>query len=227
MASFDLKPQGATNNVSPPIGQMMMRPGAAIAKAMPSGDQIVWTLPRSPVPPQLEGKVSDSMWAATWDKVTQKYIADMERQKDYYVKMFGNMPMCPCCLICIGMKQVSAQRELMEMSHEMEQAWLALVAAEHEKWSQFGVAVTIAQELRVTGNSNGGARSCQVKCGLTFSLGPAGPSAPSAYAPPLYPAAGGGADIGSELQKLNQLRKEGALSETEFADAKAVLLGGR
>ena len=234
MASFDLKPQDATNKAMPPIAQMMWRPGDAIAKAVPSAEEIVWTLPRSPVPPQLEGRVTDGMWAATWDRVQQKVVADTERQKEYMVKQFGNMPMCPCCLCCLACKQVSLVQELQQMSHDMEQAWLSLAAAEHERWAPYGVAVTIAHEVRVAGTSHG-ANSTQVKVGLTFSLGqgaaPSAPSAPLAYAapapfaPPV--AAGGGGGIGSELEKLNRLRLDGALSEAEFAAAKAKLLGGR
>ena len=47
---------------------------------------------------------------------------------------------------------------------------------------------------------------------------------PPAYAPPPPPPQPGGVDVVAELTKLSQLRDAGALSDTEFAAAKAKLL---
>lgn len=46
-----------------------------------------------------------------------------------------------------------------------------------------------------------------------------------AYAPPPPPPPAGGTDVVAELTKLSQLRDTGALSDAEFAAAKAKLLG--
>jgi len=56
------------------------------------------------------------------------------------------------------------------------------------------------------------------------------PPAPQAAAPPPAPAPAaapsGGGDLVAQLQQLDQLRQQGAITEEEFSAAKARLIGG-
>ena len=51
------------------------------------------------------------------------------------------------------------------------------------------------------------------------------PVTPEPPAPPAPPAASAGSDIIAKLQQLGELHQQGVLSDAEFAQAKALILG--
>jgi hypothetical protein len=228
---FELKPMGSTNDTTTRIGMGFM--GGGNADTIPKIDDIVWTTPRQPLPMQLQGRVPEAEWVATFDALRARCSEDLEFHREMIANALdtGGLPGIPCCLPCIVHRAISklssTQREMITWGHASKQAWLSLVQAEQARYAPYGVHVTIAKELR--GRSEG-------DVGLKFDVGdfpatavavavePALSQAPmDRYAQSTSPDRGG--DLAGQLEKMAKLHGAGALSDDEFRAAKNKALG--
>ena len=247
-ASFELKPMGSTNQQVPanPAAILFGAPNA-MAAMIPKIEEIVWTNGRTPVPMLLAGRVPDDVWASTFDSVYARTAEDIasaqETMENFHRNATGGLPMIPCCVPCIIMKQIcgGGMRGHMQKAMAQQQAWVKLAQNEQQKYSPYNVTVTFAQEMRTSSSLHDhGHRSHMVTVGLKFDVGAAPSVAPTAVvaqgvivsAPPMGemvrdPAQPGSVSVSvsDELAKLSDLRKTGAIDDDEFAAAKAKVLG--
>ena len=229
MSSFELKPMGSTNQNVPGVGATFLRPGAAMAEALPTIEDVVWTANRSPVPPPLADRVPGEVWARTFDAVRSRCAADLERGKETLVKFTGGLPFIPCCVPCIVCRGFSNMSRLQAAALEADRAWLDLAQSEQKTYAAYGVSVTIATEMQMSG-AGSNRKLHNAKVGLRFETGPA--AAASEYGPPVVVTAEPVSQhmerpdegLASQLEKLSDLHRKGALTEAEYAAAKTKLL---
>lgn len=159
MPTFELKPMGTTNNKHVGMGAMLSRGGHAMAAAIPTIDDVVWTAERSVVPPQFAGRIPAEVWASTFDALRTRYAADLETAREGIKSFGGGLPMIPCCVPCIIIAGGSRMGELQQRAHEMEQAWLTLVQSEQAKYQPYGGARSLCNSCRaVYPNGSRGSR---------------------------------------------------------------------
>ena len=60
---------GSTNDKQVDMGSIFLHGAAAMTSAIPQPHEIVWTCPREPLPPHIQGRVPEAVWAATFDAV--------------------------------------------------------------------------------------------------------------------------------------------------------------
>mmetsp|Transcript_59226 Transcript_59226/g.176014 ORF Transcript_59226/g.176014 Transcript_59226/m.176014 type:complete len:193 (-) Transcript_59226:29-607(-) len=188
-----------------------LKPQIQINILTKSVDEIVWTHPRSPVPPVLAGRISKATWARTFDAVRGQY-------DEYLSAIKGIRPIIfiPCLVPC-------SMPKMMKISQDWQDNWLALVQSQAEIYTPLGVQVTLAKELHCMGS--GSSRNIRNEIvGLSFELGPEVQAQQHIYAPSgqIRP----GDDLVSKLSKLNELHKAGAISGKEYEVAKAKILTG-
>ena len=233
MSSFELKPMGATNDPHVGIGRIRARGVGALAGAIPAIDEVVFTHARLPPPPQLIGRVPEELWMNTYDAVRTR-TAEVNEMRRSFLQNGGNLPHIICCVPCIiGIRfaQSGDQQKAMQAS---QLAWLKLVQHEQEQYAPYGVHVSLATEARV--RTIGAAEhrrvvSDKVNVGLQFDMAPATgvvnaivAAVPVAPTPEKMEERARGGSLADEIAKLSQLHDAGALTVTEFADAKAKLL---
>ena len=105
----------------------------------------------------------------------------------------------------------------------LDQAWLALAQGEQAKYAPYGVHVALATETRVSGGDDTRVRTREVNVGLKFEA--ADPVDGVVVEAPALQEPIERAGIASELEALVALHQKGALTDGEFAAAKAKLLG--
>lgn len=238
MSSFELKPQGSTNETDVNLGAAFIGGTKALAKALPSIDEIVWTHPRYPIPSLLVGRVSDDTWACTFDAVKARVGADLQFQRDQLEGGASCLPLIPCCVCCIVCASFGSFGDLQQQAMMAQREWLALAESEQQRYRPVGVSVTVAKEIRTRGGGSH-RRIAHETVGLRFEVGPAPATtttdacAPAyvpttttapAYVPSAQKIDRADHDIVAKLEKLNQLHLTGALDKDEYAAAKAKLL---
>ena len=220
MPTFELKPMGSTNDKRVGHGAIFMKGGGAIASTIPRPEEIVWTCQRAPLPPQLAGRVPDAVWAATFDAVAQRVAEDNEMRVRALNTLGGPMiPCCVCCRVCTAFASVG---KIQEEQQRSDQAWLALAQGEQAKYAPYGVHVALATETRVSGGDDTRVRTREVNVGLKFEA--ADPVDGVVVEAPALQEPIERAGIASELEALVALHQKGALTDGEFAAAKAKLL---
>jgi hypothetical protein len=173
-------------------------------------EDIVWTQPRSPLPPLLADRVSLSQWQGTWDAVQKQYDKIYDGMRPLFPWIY-----IPCCVCCTMSKMIKLKREVQE-------SWVNLVLSEQEKYRSVGVQVTLARELYSYGA--GSSRHMENEMvGLRFEIAP-NPGGSSSYEISNTPNKKDSSDLVAQLEKLNALHKAGALSYDEYEKAKAKLL---
>ena len=110
-----------------------------------------------------------------------------------------------------------------EEQQRADQAWLALAQGEQAKYAPYGVHVALATETRVSGGDDTRVRTREVNVGLKFEA--ADPVDGVVVEAPALQQPIERAGIASELEALVALHQKGALTDSEFAAAKAKLLG--
>ena len=174
MESFELKPVGNAAEEH--------RSGSALLGAMetsngpitylPCGatvEQVIWSVQRSPVPPEFAGKVTDDMWESTWDAVHAQTHARLE-----YNRIWAQPPdcmddCCPCFAVggCAGANARKELRRQHPRGPEQQAArrnvgagWLALEAVERERYAPYGIHVCLTHESKtVIRNTHGNANT--------------------------------------------------------------------
>ncbi len=194
---------------------------AARVRTIPRPEEIVWTCQRAPLPPQLAGRVPDAVWAATFDAVAQRVAEDNEMRVRALNTLGG--PMIPCCVCCRVCKAFASVGKIQEEQQRSDQAWLALAQGEQAKYAPYGVHVALATETRVSGGDDTRVRTREVNVGLKFET--ADPVDGVVVEAPALQEPIERAGIASELEALGALHQKGALTDGEFAAAKAKLLG--
>jgi hypothetical protein len=185
--SFDLKPQ---NEIS--------------LSTIP--DQMIWSAPRSHVPPLLADRVSLSQWQLTFDSVLAQYQRILEGITSLRPWIF-----IPCCACFIFPKMI-------ELKRETNEEWLRLVAQQQEIYRSAGVQVSLVKEIFTMGA--GSSRNLQKDVvGLRFEIAPLPAGSPS-----LSPTNVGRGGVVEQLERLTELHKSGALSQIEYEQAKAKVL---
>jgi hypothetical protein len=246
MPTLELKPMGSTKQQGSPVsfGEML---NSNICR-VPSIDEIVFTARRSPVPPQLIGKVDEALWEETYDLVKMRLARKLELKQEAFATMSKMMPsnpccLCPCCLCCKmccggGMNNLAAaQMKQQQDAQEERQAWLALVQSEQIKYSPCGIHVTLSDEMHISGGGKHRVRQTLVTVGLKFETAEAG-GVQAAYSstavvqaveavPMAQMMERGAAEEESAIDKITKLAKlkdSGVLTEEEFAAKKEQLL---
>jgi len=212
-----------------------------MAAIVPKINDIVWSANRSPVPAVFAGRIPEDVWARTYDGVRARYAADLEFQRKFLEGATGGLPLIPCCVCCIICSRCAGMGQYQQDIQQQEMEWLALVRAEQANYQPYGISVAIATEMRLDtmgDHSTRRTRMQKVNVGLRFEaaelvLTPTGIEPIVAMATPITmerdsterdskaePSGG----LGSELDKLAKLHASGALSDTEYATAKAKLL---
>ena len=192
-----------------------------VPSTIPRPEEIVWTCQRAPLPPQLAGRVPDAVWAATFDAVAQRVAEDNEMRVRALNTLGGPMiPCCVCCRVCTAFASVG---KIQEEQQRSDQAWLALAQGEQAKYAPYGVHVALATETRVSGGDDTRVRTREVNVGLKFEA--ADPVDGVVVEAPALQEPIERAGIASELEALVALHQKGALTDGEFAAAKAKLLG--
>ena len=211
---------------------------------MSSIDDIVWTCPRSPAPPQLLGKAGDALWAETYDLVKLRVQRGLEIQKEQMDRNANFMPtnpccLCPCCMcwkMCCG-GGAAAMTEQMAKSQtdaaSEQKLWLVLVQDQQTKYSPLGIHVALLQETHMTGGGNTRVQETILTVGLKFESSESVGGAPPAtavivggFAAPIAetmerPAAESALD---KLAKLAKLKDAGVISQEEFDEKKEKLM---
>jgi len=236
MPSFELKPMGSTNDKTVDMGAVFLRGGAAMAKAVPGIDDIVWTCPRQPLPLQFEGRVPEDLWVATYDSLRARYDVDLRYQRDALSNATGGLPFIPCCVPCIVYRSIGRMGQMQAAAQASEQAWLNLAQTEQAKYAPYNVHVTLATEMRTQSTGAGSHRNFhmrKVNVGLKFEAADfpmptsvvTGAVVTAVGPPPAMQQMDRAVDITAELERLARLYQAGALSDEEFRVAKARLLG--
>ena len=167
----------------------------------------------------MEGRVSLSQWQTTFDGVMAVYQKFSEGVESLFPWMY-----IPCCICCVMPKMISIKSEFNIM-------WGELVSREQKHYRKLGIQVTLAKELFSSGA--GSHRHLENETvGLKFDIAPGvAPGTSLGIAPGVAQATvvsvdGGdsGRDIVSQLEKLNQLYQTGAITNSEYEQAKAKLL---
>jgi hypothetical protein len=246
MPTLEFKPMGTTKEAGPALGITDGLNMAKLAEKMSSIDDIVWTCPRSPAPPQLLGKAGDALWAETYDLVKLRVQRGLEIQKEQMGRMAKVVPSplemcCPCCLCCKmccgggagAMKEQMAKSQTDAASEQ--KLWLVLVQDQQTKYSPLGIHVALLQETHLTGGGNTRVRETIVTVGLKFesseSFGGAPPATAvivGAVANPIAekierPAEAEESAL-DKLAKLAKLKDAGVISQEEFDEKKEKLM---
>ena len=130
------------------------------------------------------------------------------------------------------MKQFGSMDGHMKGAMLQQQAWLKLVKDVQEALAPYGVQVTIAQETRTSHSMHDhhGHSTHVVNVGLKFDVAaavtPMGvvPTVVAEAAPIQGEMVRDGGGVANELAKLTDLHKSGAITDAEFAEAKAKVL---
>ena len=127
------------------------------------------------------------------------------------------------------------------VSSESHNGWMNLVQSEQNYYSSIGIQVSLAREIYSLGSGSDRNMRNEI-VGLTFDIGPApvpAPAQPSSspvvedveIAVPIATATKAGGkmsnDMISQLERLDQLYRKGALSHGEYETAKAKVLEER
>ena len=239
--SFELKPMGFNNQRAPTLGSLLTGGPSALAATMPKLEEVVWTCGRSPPPVLLAGRVPDDVWASTFDAVKARCAEEMEVAHKQLSGM--SMSLNPCCACCNMFSTLKHMDSAMQGAVDQQQAWLKLVQEEQQKYAPYGVQVSLAQEPRITHHGHGagvGHTSTHiVTVGLKFDkfdmAAAASPAMPMGVVPTVVAAAvvsppiqaevvRDGDSVADQLAKLTNLHKTGAITDLEFAKAKAKVL---
>jgi len=135
-----------------------LKPEIQIGWTTNSADKITWTVPRSPVPPLLVGRVDKSTWEHTFDVVRGYY--DEYLNKIRPIKPF----LLPCCLCCMIPTMIS-------ITKDYKNGWLEIVKNQQETYNRLGVQVTLAKELVSVGSGSDRTLNEEI-VGLHFAIGP-------------------------------------------------------
>ena len=158
--SFVLKPvSDGDKNKSPSLSLLGSMLTGNLAAMVPKVEEIVWTFGRSPAPELLAGRVPDDVWASTFDAF-YAHTADQHESGRKMMDAAGGLPCIPCCVPCIIAKNLGRMGEVAKEAERLEKAWLKLVQDEQQKYMQYGVQISPAQEwVTRTYTHSGGARS--------------------------------------------------------------------
>ena len=160
--TFELKPQGSTNQNVPSHVSLMTNTSKALIAAMPKVEELVWTNGRSPLPILLQGRVPDDVWASTFDAVYARTAEDLNAQREMIADQMGGLPFIPCCVPCILVKMCCEMDGLAKKGMIQQQAWLKLVQDEQQKYAPYGVQITVAQEERTHYRAGGHERAGEI-----------------------------------------------------------------
>lgn len=100
---------------------------------------IIWTHPRSSVPPLLVGRISLQRWQKTFDAVEERYR--------YVLDSFGKMKpwiFIPCFICC-------TLPAMATVSSEAHNGWMNLLQNEQQYYSTIGIQVSLAREIYSSG----------------------------------------------------------------------------
>ena len=166
--SFDLKPEIPISMLTTKCGDDRMsfdlKPEIPIRHMTTKcicGDDIVWTVNRSPVPPLLaERNISESMWGRTFDLVHGHYDKQL-KTANYFnfcfpAKLWLVFPfVLPCFIPCLLAK-------IMQLDRRNTCRWLEILESQKEIYQRFGIEVT-------TTNSSGASMGSAC-VGLQFTV---------------------------------------------------------
>ena len=155
--SFDLKPEIPISMLTTKCGDDRMsfdlKPEIPIRHMTTKcicGDDIVWTVNRSPVPPLLaERNISESMWARTFDLVHGLYDERLKTINYFFPgKYWLVFPfVLPCFIPCLLAK-------IMQLDRRNTCRWLEILESQKEIYQRFGIEVTLAKSLGSGRDSN-------------------------------------------------------------------------
>jgi hypothetical protein len=173
--------------------------------AMGAGiEDLVWTQPRTPVPPLLADRISLSQWTRTFDAVYEHYRAYLEEVAK--LKPWIYIPCCVCCMF----------PSMIRVGRKFQDDWIQLAQQEQKAYRDSGIQVALAKETISHGGYGGDDHSMihERIIGLKFEIGER----------PTKKVEIADSSMVSQLERLNQMRKTGALSDGEYEQAKAKLL---
>jgi len=190
-----------------------------------SAEEILWTQPRSEVPPLLVDRISLDIWTKTFDavyNVYSEYLRLFESVKPLICLMF----LCPCAGCCIVAK-------IARLNSEIQDTWKEVLEEHLKIYRPLGVNVTLARETFISGR-----RFQKDIVGLRFETVPVSNTITSNYTLPIVSAviadpqpttlqqqSNSSADnLIDNLEKLNNLHKNGALTDEEYISAKAKVM---
>lgn len=139
--SFELKPQKRINETTKSV------------------DEIVWTFSRSPVPPLLVGRVSNSTWTHTFDIVRGHYDEHINAIRPKSISFFG------LCIVPCGITR------RIKVATDYQDGWIEILKNQQEIYHHLGVQVSLAKEAYSIYSVSDWSFSNEI-VGLRFRLGP-------------------------------------------------------
>jgi hypothetical protein len=140
---------------------------------------VIWNFTKDTVPFVLQGRVSISEWASTYDAFTKLYGTYVSSLY-VYRKQIRRCMFIPPLLLCLvpgGLSKRNAEKR------KYEEGLVQLLKSEQEKYARYGIKVSLAKEkdlnIQEAGRASNQHSTEPAPVGLHFDVGPL----PGGYAP--------------------------------------------